>query len=610
MFATRDWPVAAGLALVAVAAFAGRAAGDAPLLWIGGAALLAGFVLLGLRGAPSGVLALLPLAGLVAWCAASISWSTLPDRSWDYADRTLVYLAFALLGLWLAGRTRELAAGLAVVLGAVVVWSLLGKVVPSLYPDYARTARLRGPVGLWNQLALLGDFALPLALWAGCRRRNVGALLAFAWLVALLLTYSRGGLAVAVVVVAAWLAFSNERADGLATLVAAVLPAGAVVGLAFALPGITSDGQSGHVRSHDGLIFGVLLLAGAAVAAALTRLPRPRGGPALRRALQLAGGLVLATLAALAAVKAGSAWRDFTSSGSVGNTGGRFGSAGSNFRWVWWEQAWHGFQHHLWAGTGAGTFQLTNLLYRHSYLDVTTEPHDVPLQFLSETGIVGGVLFALAVLALLGASLRRGGSESGGARLALSLVLPAYLLHSFVDIDWDFVAVSAPAFLVAGALAGREIAGRRRSSYGLLLASGAALAAFGALLLPWLGHRYTAQALDASIGRPSHAVALARRARAVDPLLVEPLWWQAAALDLQGKPRRAFALYAEATRKQPANPAAWHLAGQFAFEKRCYQTAYTYLEKFTELDPYVAPWEGGDMYNAALRKVNRGQGNC
>ena len=78
-----------------------------------------------------------------------------------------------LLGLWLAGRTRELALGLC---GAarrrLRSGRSLGKVVPPLY-DYGRpgVARLRAPVGLWNQLALLGDFALPLALW---RKRRLG----------------------------------------------------------------------------------------------------------------------------------------------------------------------------------------------------------------------------------------------------------------------------------------------------------------------------------------------------------------------------------------------------------------------------------------------------
>src|SRR5207248_1142831 len=135
--------------------------------------------------------------------------------------------------------------------------------------------------GLWSQLALLGAFALPLALW---RRRGDGTLLAYGWIVALLLTYSRGGLLTALVVIALWFAFTDERVESAATLVAAAVPACVVVAIAFALPGITSDGQSTHVRWRDGIVFGVLLAGGAGAALALERLPRPRVTPALKRA--------------------------------------------------------------------------------------------------------------------------------------------------------------------------------------------------------------------------------------------------------------------------------------------------------------------------------------
>src|SRR5437899_2057596 len=83
----------------------------------------------------------------------------------------------------LAGRTRELALGLCALLGLVAAWALATKVLPLLY-DYGPpgATRLRAPVGLWNQLALLGAVALPLALWL---RRTAGTLLAYGWLVAL-----------------------------------------------------------------------------------------------------------------------------------------------------------------------------------------------------------------------------------------------------------------------------------------------------------------------------------------------------------------------------------------------------------------------------------------
>ena len=70
--------------------------------------------------------------------------------------------------------------------------------LPFLY-DYGGpdVTRLRGPIGLWNQLALATDYALALAL---ALRGRAGALLAYSALVALLLTYSRGGILTAALV--------------------------------------------------------------------------------------------------------------------------------------------------------------------------------------------------------------------------------------------------------------------------------------------------------------------------------------------------------------------------------------------------------------------------
>jgi O-antigen ligase len=589
MRAIRELPIAGSLLLIGLALFFGGGPGAGSLPWIGGGALLVIVVLIASRGLPSGWQRLVPLAGLAAWLALSISWSALPDRSWDYANRTLVYFLLALLGLWLANRTRTLAFGLMGLFGAIIVWSLLGKVLPIVH-DYGtpEVGRLTGPIGLWNQLALIAAFALPLALW---RRRLEGVLLAYVAIVALLLTYSRGGLITAVLVTSAWFVLDEERVESTRTLFAAAVPAAAVVGIAFALPGVTGDGQSTHVRWRDGLIFGALLVAGAIAAALLRRVWLPR---LPRRLLIGVGVVVLAALAAVAVVRGGG-------SGAIGNSGGRLADTSSNFRFTWWGQAVDGWEHDKLLGTGAGTFHVTNLLYRDSYLDYTIEPHNLPLQFLTEAGLVGLALFLLAVAGLVrGTHLRR------RHELALALLLPAYLVHSLVDIDWDFLAVSAPAFLAAGALIGGAPL-RRVSSFGSLLAGGAALLAFVVLLLPWLGERWSSQATVAS---PARAVTLAERARSVDPLIVEPLWALAFAAEDRGDLRAAYAYYKEATRKQPKNAETWLLAGQFAFAHGCMRAAYDNLVIFTELDNKARPSRGGDAYNKALRIVDLGKAKC
>jgi len=593
MRAIRELSIVAPVLLCGFALFFGGGADDGSIPWLGAGALAAILVLLAVRGAPGGALALVPLLALAVWCAVSIAWSWLPDRSWDYANRVLLYALAAAVGLWAADRRHAFANGLAAVLAAVLAWSLLGKVIPPVY-DYGAlfvTARLTGPIGLWNQLALAADYALVLALW---RRGRTGTLLAYLAIVTLFLTYSRGGILTAVVVGAIWFVFADDRIESAAALVAALVPAAAVVGIAFVLPGITKDHQSLHERWRDGIVFGVALLAGAAVSLALERLPRPRDTPALRigaiaaGAVAVVGGLVFVSVNGIG-------------SGTVENSKGHLLSTSSNFRFSWWSQAWRAFTHHVLAGTGAGSFQLVNLLYRKFYLDETTEPHDLPLQFLSELGVIGLVLLVLAMAVLLRASLRRRGHE-----LALALILPAFLVHALVDVDWDFAAVAIPAFVAAGALVGRPPA-RRASVFALMPAAGVALLAFVILLLPWLGNRWSIEAEAASVSRPAHAISLAKKAHSVDPLLYEPYIARAYAAS---KPQVAYSWYLRATKRQPRNPETWLLAGLFAKGAGCPYQAWVNLQQYVTLNRNGRADEGADAYRTVLNEVNKHQYTC
>src|SRR3982751_3396691 len=73
------------------------------------------------------------LAGLALWEAVSIEWSIQPARSWDAANRTLVYSAFAALGVLLARTPRtRVAAGIGALFTLTIVVALFGKVVPGI----------------------------------------------------------------------------------------------------------------------------------------------------------------------------------------------------------------------------------------------------------------------------------------------------------------------------------------------------------------------------------------------------------------------------------------------------------------------------------------------
>ena len=184
----------------------------ARLPWLGGARpARARSSLLATRGVPGGWPAVVPLALLARLARADRSRGRrCPTAPGTTRTARSLYPLFAALGLWLAPRTRELALGLMALLGAVVVWSLLGKVLPPLYDDYGPASRgCAGRSASGTSSRCSATSRSPLALW---RKRRAGTLLAYGWLVALALTYSRGGLVTAVFVVAA-LARALGRAD-------------------------------------------------------------------------------------------------------------------------------------------------------------------------------------------------------------------------------------------------------------------------------------------------------------------------------------------------------------------------------------------------------------
>src|SRR4051812_16436131 len=143
-------PIAAGL-VAACALFGSGGPSDAPLVWIGGLALLLGAALL-LRpatGSGPAILLLGSLFGLTVWSGLSTLWSISPDRTWTTTNRTLVYAAFALVGV-LAGTqvSRErLADGAAGLPGPPALGPLVAQGFPPPSARYDPVPRPRAPRG-------------------------------------------------------------------------------------------------------------------------------------------------------------------------------------------------------------------------------------------------------------------------------------------------------------------------------------------------------------------------------------------------------------------------------------------------------------------------------
>jgi O-antigen ligase len=547
------------------------------------------------------------LVAFVCWSGISILWSIEPDRSWNYVNRGLVYIALAVVGLAVGSFVPQAPRRWAWVLAALVAlalgWALLGKAIPWIGGS-GRVARLSSPVHYWNGLGLLFDFGLPLGLWLAARRehphwlRAAGVVFLYGLVVGLLLTYSRAGLGVGLVVAAVWLAFGGPRVEGATALVLGC-GAGLAVGIwALSRPGLADDAQPHSVRVHDGAWFAlVFVLAGVAVAAlaylgSLTEERRPM----LERERLLVGRVALAVLAVglvagviglVATAKPQSWFHDFTRvptnpEQTVGK--GRLTSFNSNSRWQWWTEAWRAFEKQPLRGTGAGSFEVSHRLFRSNAV-VVTEPHNVPLQFLSETGIVGLLLAVGSVLAAAAVVVRQ--ARGSPAALALALGALAYVLHSVVDFDWDFVAVTAPFLLSVGVLLGGEVVRRARTWTLAPIPAALALAVAYSLLSPWFSLRDSDSALAAlEAGRPAQAVGHARDARTLNPFALEPLFLEAGAAEQLGDLGAARSLYVKAIDLQPLNWRPWYELGSFEFDLLRYSAAVPPLQRAVELDPY------------------------
>jgi hypothetical protein len=616
--------------LLFVALFFGESTADWRLFWIGAFAVIAVVVLLG-RSVPvpggAGLACLALLAALAAWVGVTMAWSVAPDLSWAAFDRILVYLAFALLGL-LGTRVphpaRTIAGGITLLLGLVLLWALAGKVIPSLFPDGARVARLRNPIGYWNSLALAAATAVPLGLWLASARghtralRAAGVLLLYLAELTVVLTYSRAGIAVAALAAVGWVWVGRGRLESLAALAIATPVAGLVALWAFSRPAITDDLQAYADRVNDGAWFGVLISVGAAVVIGVAYW---LAGRALtdrertiwtRRLGAVAGVVALVGLAVVLALRGGKILDEFRGTGGkqVSQSPTRLAELSSSNRWRWWQEAWSLWKDAPAGGKGAGTFEVARRDIREGSI-TTTEPHNLALQFLSETGIVGFLLLLGVVgtgAATAVGAVRRAEGEERAAAAALSLGLGAYVLHALVDIDWEFVAVTGPAFFVLGALVG--LGARRRARVAPPVAGAVAIIAIGvlySLVAPYSSSRLVDSTYsDLSAGKTAAALSDGRAAHALNPLAVDPLFALGDVEAARSDETAALRRYRQAVDLQPENSSTWYALGAYEFFTGRYKLALHDLDRAYGLDPYGPAGRPGGLLDQARAKVKGG----
>jgi O-antigen ligase/polysaccharide polymerase Wzy-like membrane protein/tetratricopeptide repeat protein len=439
---------------------------------------------------------------LAALTALSMLWSVAPDLSWIEAGRTLAYLfvfgAAVFAGRLLPGGWIVLVRALLLAAAAVTAYALIARVFPASLAKDEVYARIGQPFGYWNAVGVTAALALPLALWLGSRREGNQIATALAYpltgliALALVLSYSRGALAAALIAAALWFAIVPVRLRSLAVLCVSVVPALPVILWALSQDAFTKDGVALRVREDAASTFGLLLLGMCLLLLAAgfgVRLLAERRPPSavLRRRVGIAALVVACAVPLAGAVAVATSDRglggtisdrlnELTSESSTAPGGPGRLTVASSSRGKYWRQAIDIFDAHQGLGAGAGTFGVARLRYRKDDL-VARHAHGYLPQTAADLGLAGLLLSVLLTGAWLIAALRAVGVRPLGGALAtrllrdprpppdwsyeragltaLWLAALAFGLHSFIDWTWFIPGPAVMAFIAAGFVAGR-----------------------------------------------------------------------------------------------------------------------------------------------------------
>jgi hypothetical protein len=563
----------------------------------------------GLRvaGVPGAGLGIVLLAGFAAWSALSIAWSISPDQSWLWANRAIAYTLVAWLALALGSSLprapERVAGGFLAIATFVSLYALAGKVipwveVPGLFDlnTAEQFARLRAPIDYWNALGMVMVLAIPIALrgataWDWPVRFRVASAAALVPLaLTLILTYSRGGLIALAVAVAVLVWAGPDRTALFVTFVGGLLAAAPATIFALTRDSLTDDNVPVGDRDVDGLILGVLILIGIVLAVRLAawvadNRERLVLGPHGRR-LVLRGSLAAVVAVVLGLVVAAGVsdrgltgtvshqWDEFTTAKEDKTTdASRVLQANSGNRWVWWMEALGAWSDRPLVGHGAGSFPLLHRQYRDDLTQVK-QPHSVPLEFLSETGLIGGLLvlgglLLLAGLATVGMLARPPGLDRAFAAAMLA-ALAGFGLHMWIDWDWDIPAVMLPVMIFLGVLVARPptqseypVAAPGIGTRAIVFGIGCVAAGLIAVsaILPWYSSKLTNDALslastntEPNLKEAARKAALAKR---LNPFTIQPLLAEASVLERGNQGAAAYDSLVEAVKLQPANSTTW-----------------------------------------------------
>ena len=567
--------------------------GYAPRDWLPGALLLA--CVLAVAALALGPVARIPsrpalvaiaaLAAYVVWSFLSITWAADPGRALQGSERSLLYLvAFTLTCLlpWTA-RTAlwALGAWIVAVTGLGIV-ALADAVTGDPTTSFSG-ARFSEPLTYYNADAALWTMgALPAIALAARRATPASARPALIGAATFLLglsfiTQSRGwaiGLAATVLVALLLLPGRLRLLAALAVATVPLAPAAPTLldpyNLTAALtvedaPPVLARAMDDAARALGLAVLGAIIAAFALVAADVRTVATARAQTLARK-----GGRGLAILAACAvpvvvlvvtsgdpAGAADRAWTEFKGGENTApGTAGRFASFGST-RYDLYRVSVEVWRDHPIAGTGQDNFLNEYLERRGNDYEEARWTHSLPLRLLVHTGLVGLVLFGVALAAAAVGALRARGARRVAAGAAL---LPGALwaAQGLIDWLWEYPMLTVAAFALLGIAVALGADGEARPAAAPPWAGRGVAVAFAALtaalVVPaWIADRDVERASANWTADREVAFDRLERAKSLAPLDVLPPTVEGIIAARSGDLTRAERAFAEAARRDPGN---------------------------------------------------------
>jgi MFS family permease len=567
------------------------------------------------RGA--GLLMLMTLFAML--CVLSVGWSVLPAASYFDAVRTIAYTTIvagsALAAQLLPTRAREVVTGLGIAALLICLYSLLTRVMPGWFPDTDSFARLRLPFEYWNAVGAVAVFGLIASLWLGCTRESDIKYVAGSYpaggifVVALMLSQSRGALLAAILCVGIWLLVVPRRLRTALWFGVVGLLGAAVVAWAYSTVPLTQDHVLLADRKHTGVLLGVILVlmvvALGALGYAIEQRRRDKPLPEAKRRANgkvLLIALAIAPFVLLGGIAVGADNGLGTISDSVSdlvnpsllapaNSPDRLTQT-SSVRARYWNDGFKIWGDHKFHGTGGDTYVVARLPYRHDTLQVRHAHGFVP-QVMSDLGTLGLILALALAGAFLWSALKvaevakrapwywlDGVDDSRLASNAIMLIALAFGLHSALDWTWFEPGVAAFGLVAAGwtvavplglatdATTTVPAAAATDKDRKLRLARAIGIGFVGVAIAYAVYQPARAQHIvdngysQLADGEAAKALKTGNDARDADPLADQPYFLIATAQNNLHKPKAADHTLLTIAAQQPGNPDTWlRLAG-------------------------------------------------